>query len=123
MADNEPHSEECDPDIFQNGEPVVLIDAGGDEERWVKEVAALAGARLDWHISGGTSQVLHLGDDESRQRVDDAISKLEGSLKGRIMRRIPVGAPGLYRKGVSPIPAGAVAAFYDGNGGSAYIIS
>jgi hypothetical protein len=122
MATDGPTPVLCDEEVFQNGTPVALLDAPANAtENWVKSVAEAADARLDWHYSGGVAQVLHLGDDESRSRVEDAITELEGSLNGRIMQRLPVGAAGLYRGGVTDAPEGAVASFYDGGDSSAYV--
>ncbi len=74
-----------------------------------------ANAKVDWHYSGGRANVLHLGDDESRQRVLNAISELEGELKGTILS---VGGPALYRSGVEDSsdgePQGAVVREVDG---------
>jgi hypothetical protein len=123
MATDGPTPSSCDPEIFQNGEPVVLLDASSNAaERWVRAVATAADARLDWHYSGGVAQVLHLGDTDSRARVEAAIAQLEGTLEGLIMRRLPSGAPGLCRHGVTNAPDGAIADFYDGGDSSTYIV-
>jgi hypothetical protein len=123
MATDGPTPPGCDQEIFDKGEPIVLIDGSSNAvERWVKAVAAEANARLDWHYSGGMAQVLHLGDAESRARADAAITRLESSLSGTIMRRLPAGATGLYRQGVTPVPDGAIAGFYDGGDSSTYIV-
>ncbi len=89
----------CDTEIFQNGEGVCLVDGGRWQvENWVKEIAKKANARVDWHYSGGVANILHLGDDASRQRVLDAINELAPSLEGDIMR---IGGPALPRNGVN----------------------
>ena len=63
----------CAPDIFANGESMAALDARSTPaERWVQAVAALAGAQLDWHYSGGVAHVLHLGDSASRARGKQA---------------------------------------------------
>lgn len=123
MATDGPTPDPCPADIFRDGDPVILVDAlPNATERWVQTVAALANARVDWHYSGGVAQVLHLGNSESRSRVDEAITQLADSLDGRIIRRLPVGADGLYRRGVTEAPTGAIAGFYAGDGSSAYIV-
>lgn len=123
MASDGATPNRCDPEIFQKGEPVVLLDARSNAaERWVQAVAAAAGARLDWHYSGGVVQVLHLGDSNSRSRVEMAITRLEGTLEGTVMRQLPVGAKGLYRRGVTSAPDGAIASFYDGGDSSTFIV-
>ena len=123
MTSDETAIADCDADIFKNGHPVVLIDGRSDAvEDWVRAVANAANAQLDWHFSGGIAQVLHLGDDESRTRVEDAIDQLTDTLKGKIMRRVPKGAPGLYRRGVTDVPEGALGGFYEGGDSSSYII-
>jgi hypothetical protein len=117
MATDGPTPPACDPEIFQNGEPVVLLTGSSNAiETWVRAVAAAAEARVDWHYSGGVAQVLHLGDPASRARVEAAITQLENLLEGDnyIMRRLPPGAAGLYRQGVTSAPEGAIAAFYEG---------
>jgi hypothetical protein len=90
-------------------------------EEWVRLVAKKANAMVDWHYSGGVVQVLHLGDAESRARVEVAIDELAGMLKGRILRRYEQGESGLYRNGVSDKPPHAIATFSD-NGDSAFIV-
>ena len=116
MATDGPTPPPCNDDIFKNGQPVVLVDARSNAtERWVQAVAAAANAQLDWHFSGGVAQVLHLGDSESRTRVEAAITELESTLNGSIMRRLPVGAEGLYHSGVTDAPVGAIASFSDGD--------
>lgn len=88
----------CNPEIFRKGTGVCIVDGSSDAvERWVKKVAKKAKAQVDWHYSGGRANVLHLGDDESRQRVLNAISELKDELKGTILS---VGGPALYRNGV-----------------------
>lgn len=123
MATDGPTPPDCDHEIFEQGKPIALIDGSSNAvERWVKAVAVKADARLDWHYSGGVAQVLHLGDAESWARTEAAIDLLESSLNGTIMRRLPAGAPGLYRRGVTPVPDGAIAGFYDGGDSSTYIV-
>jgi hypothetical protein len=69
-------------------------------------VAKKANAQVDWHYSGGRANVLHLGDDESRQRVLNAISELACELRGTILS---VDGPAFYRNGVEdPSATGAV---------------
>jgi hypothetical protein len=116
-------SDRCDSEVFEKGEPILLIDGWAkDVEPWVQKVAALSGQRVDWHYSGGIAQVLFLGD---RLRVMGAVEALERELvwndsdeprfKGserrnpRIMRRFGEAAPGIYRAGVTEAPEGAVA--------------
>lgn len=124
MATDGPTPSPCNDDVFRNGQPVVLVDARSNAmERWVQAVAAAADAQLDWHYSGGVAQVLHLGDDESRARVEAAITELECDLDGSIMRRLPADAEGLYRNGVTDAPEGAVASFYAGGTSSAFIVA
>jgi len=74
----------------------------------VQSIAKKASAQVDWHYSGGRANVLHLGDDKSRQRVLNAINELEGELSGRILS---VDGPSLYRNGVA---TGAVVREVDG---------
>ncbi len=114
MATDGPTPPPCNQEIFQDGQPVLILDAKPNAaESWVKAVAEKANALVDWHYSGGIAQVLHLGDDESRVRVETAIDKLEPTLKGTIIRRYKPGESGLNRRDVTQSPPGAVASFID----------
>lgn len=104
----------CDQEIFENGQPVVALDARSEAaEKWVCAVAKEANASVDWHYSGGIAQVLHLGNDESRARVEAAIDKLSHKLDGTIMRRFSKEEQGLFRAGVTETPDGAIASSID----------
>jgi hypothetical protein len=75
----------CDPDIFKQGQGVCVAVGEPDAiEHWVQAVAKKTDAKLDWHYSGGRANVLHLGDDASRQHVLEAIHEMESELKGQI---------------------------------------
>ena len=113
MATDGPTPAPCNPDIFKKGRGVCVVDGSSNAvERWVQSVAKKANAQVDWHYSGGRANVLHLGDDESRQRVLNAINELEGELKGRILS---VDGPALYRNGIEdPDATGAVVREVDG---------
>jgi hypothetical protein len=113
MATDGPTPPPCDPEIFKKGDGVCVVDGSSNAvERWVQKVAKKANAKVDWHYSGGRANVLHLGDAESRQRVLNAISELEGELKGTILS---VGGPALYRNGgEDPTATGAVVREIDG---------
>ena len=113
MATDGPDPAPCNPDIFKKGRGVCVVDGSSNAvERWVQSVAKKANAQVDWHYSGGRANVLHLGDDASRQRVLNAINELEGKLKGRILS---VDGPALYRNGVEdPEATGAVVREVDG---------
>ena len=113
MATDGPTPAPCNPDIFKKGRGVCVVDGSSNAvERWVQSVAKKANAQVDWHYSGGRANVLHLGDDESRQRVLNAMNELEGELKGRILS---VDGPALYRNGVEdPDATGAVVREVDG---------
>jgi len=113
MATDGPDPARCNPNIFKKGRGVCVVDGSSNAvERWVQSVAKKANAQVDWHYSGGRANVLHLGDDASRQRVLNAINELEGELKGRILS---VDGPALYRNGVEdPDATGAVVREADG---------
>ncbi len=105
MATDGPTPPPCNPDIFKNGRGVCVLDGSSNAvERWVKTVAKRADARVDWHYSGGSANVLHLGNDESRQRVLNAIEELKDKLSGRILS---VDGPALYRAG-DKVPEGTI---------------
>ncbi len=124
MATDGPTPASCDQEIFQKGEPVAFLDGSSNAvENWVQEVAKKANARVDWHYSGGIAQVLHFGDMESRRRVEKAIVNMQEVDNPSVMRRLIAGSPGLYRKGVTEAPKGAVAGFMDPiSGKQAYIV-
>ena len=110
----------CNADIFKNGDSIAALDArSSPAERWVRMVAKAAHARLDWHYYGGVAHVLHLGDDASRLRVVAAMRELENELDGHLMRIYEIGDPGLYRKGVTPVPDGAITSWMDSDTGQA----
>jgi hypothetical protein len=103
MATDGPTPKPCDPKIFKKGKPVASLSASSNAvETWVKVVAKMANAKVDWHYSGGRAQVLHLGDAKSRARVEQAIDKLAPTLKGTILQRFGESNVGLYRNGVTP---------------------
>jgi hypothetical protein len=97
----------CKDEIFRQGKGVCVIDGDPEPiERWVRAVANKAKAKVDWHYSGGRANVLHLGDQESRQRVLNTISELKPELEGRLLS---IDGPALYRDGVEdPKAVGAV---------------
>lgn len=107
MATDGPTPPPCNPNIFNKGRGVCVVNGSSNAvERWVQSVAKKANAQVDWHYSGGRANVLHLGDDESRQRVLNAISELKDKLKGTILS---IDGPALYRNGVeNPNATGAV---------------
>lgn len=80
----------CDSHIFENGSPIVLLTAQAkDADSWVKSVAEKSNTRLDWHYDkdqGGAALVLHMGDDESRKRAEQAVAQLSPNLKGKILK-------------------------------------
>jgi hypothetical protein len=106
MSTDGPTPPPCNPDIFKNGSGVCVVDGASNAvERWVQAVAKKADAQVDWHYSGGRANVLHLGDEASRQRVLNAINELKGDLKGTILS---VDGPTLYRAG-DEVPEGTIA--------------
>lgn len=110
----------CDHEIFQSGESIAALDAqSAPAERWVRMVARRANARVDWHYSGGVAHVLHLGDTDSRERTVTAMRELEDHLDGHLVRVYESGEPGLYRRGVTQAPEGAIASWMDPDTGQA----
>ena len=100
----------CDSEIFHNGEPIMAMWGPSVKvEAWVKEIAKKAKARVDWHITGGMANILHLGDPESRARVEKAIDELMSTCPGTHIQRYSPGDVGLYRAGVTDIPKGTIA--------------
>jgi len=113
----------CDPKIFKEGKTIAALDAKSEAaEKWVQAVAKRANAKVDWHYSGGIANVLYLGNNEVRARVEKSINDLEKSLDGQILRIFEEEDSGLYRKGVTEVPKGASAGFYlPGDKGSTFI--
>lgn len=102
----------CNQDIFHKGESIAILDGRSNAvEKWVRKVAKRAKSLVDWHYSGGVAQVLHLGDLESRRRVEKAIINMPETHDVRVMQRLPIGSSGLYRKDVTDVPKGAAAGF------------
>jgi hypothetical protein len=107
MATDGPTPAPCNPDIFQKGTGICVVDGRSNAvERWVQSIAKKANAQVDWHYSGGRANVLHLGDDASRQRVLQAIGELETELDGTILS---IDGPALFRNGVDSVPEGTIA--------------
>jgi hypothetical protein len=105
----------CNREIFTKGKPVAIVwsETEKDTEKWVKNIGKKARARVDWHVSGGYDQILHLGDSESRKRVEAAINELTPTFNGRIIKRLKEGESGLYRAGITKVPTGTVAVAYN----------
>ncbi len=117
MATDGPNPPPCDSEVFHWGETIAIGHAASNEmERWVRAVAEKADARLDWHFTGGTANILFLGDPEARARTTEVLTEMASDLNGKLARIIPAGGPQLYRAGVSAVPEGtrAVAAYPDG---------
>jgi hypothetical protein len=76
----------CDHEIYQHGQYVAaLYGRSVDIEEWVRSVAKQTGARLDWHMVGGRSRVLYLGDDQGKNAVIEKMNELAPQLRGRIL--------------------------------------
>jgi hypothetical protein len=106
MSTDGPTPAPCKSEIFKDGRGVCVVDGRSNAvERWVQAVAKKADAQVDWHYSGGRANVLHLGDDASRERVLSAINELESELDGAILS---VDGPTLYRAG-DEVPEGTIA--------------
>lgn len=69
----------CNKEILEKGKLVfVIIGKSVEIERWVKKLAKLTNAQIDWYMAGGRAYIFHLGDDESLARVNMEIkSQLE----------------------------------------------
>lgn len=113
----------CNKDVFEQGEPIALLDGSSNAlERWVQAVAKRAKASVDWHYSGGVGQMLHLGDEASRARVEKAIDEIAETLNGNIIRRLRPGSKGLFRSGVTETPPNMMASFLNPLTGEGLII-
>jgi hypothetical protein len=108
MATDGPTPTPCDTEIFQKGSGVCVADGSSNAiENWVQKIAMQANARVDWHYSGGRANVLHLGDDESRQRVLHAIN--DGTI-------LSIEGPTLFRNGVDNVEDAPNAVVYEKDG-------
>ena len=105
----------CNSEIFTKGRPIAVVwsETEEDTEKWIKAIRKKAKARVDWHVSGGYDQILHLGDAKSRKRVEAAINELAHTFNGRIVKILKRGESGLYRAGVTKVPKGTTAVTYD----------
>jgi len=107
MSTDGPTPTPCDAEIFQKGEGLCIVNGSSNAvERWVQAITKKADARVDWHYSGGRANVLHLGNEASRERALAAVNELEGELDGTILQ---INGPALFRNGVDQAPEGAVA--------------
>ncbi len=110
----------CDKEVFSSGKALMACDTyecrSSGLEEWVKKIADLSKQRVDWHYSGGVAQVLYIGD---RMLIEKAIES--EPCPARIMKRFGYFDDGLYRNGVTEIPKGAVAGFYDGGDESVFM--
>jgi len=83
----------CNPEIALKGKPVAILRAPcyNAVDKWMRDVMKNARARLDWRLLGRDIVVLHLGDSESRMRVETTINTLtsSGGVKVSILRRYP----------------------------------
>lgn len=105
MATDGPTPAPCNSDIFKNGKGLCVVDGSSNAiERWVQSVAKKAGTQVDWHYSGGRANILHLGDDKSRQRALKAVDELKTELDGTILS---VNGSALYRAG-DEVPEGTI---------------
>lgn len=88
MATDGRTPQDFDQEVFEKGRPVATLAASQSAaEEWVGRVAQVADARLDWCYVDSVLKVVHLGDDESRTRVEAAIHDLKDSLDGTILSR------------------------------------
>jgi len=79
MKGNKSSLPKCNKEILEKGRLVfVIIGKSVEIEEWVKKLAKMTNARIDWYMAGGRAYIFHLGDDESLARVNMEIkSQLE----------------------------------------------
>jgi hypothetical protein len=114
----------CNHEVFTKGEPIALLSgATKDLEPFIKAIARAANAQVDWHFSGGIAQVLHLGDAQSRERVEKAIDELLPFAGSKILvfSRHPGG--GIYRAGVIDVPENALAVYHEPDAGNQFMVA
>lgn len=114
---------DCCPLVFKSGKPLLFASTGpvgGAQifEEWVVKIRQKSGQPVDWHYSGGTAQVLYLGDHEAVVEAARSIPLPSGIT---ILRWCAPMDRGLYRAGVTPTPDDAIAAAWEGGGESTLI--
>jgi len=86
MAKDGPTPLHCKTDIFKNGKQLCVATGNSQAaEQWVRTIARQASTRVDWHYFGGRVNVLHLGDDASRQRAIAKVKELASQLNGQVI--------------------------------------
>jgi hypothetical protein len=96
MSSDGPTPPLCKSEIFRDGQGICILDGRSNAvETWVKKLAVKANAQVDWHYSGGRANVLYLGDEDTKQRILNAIEKLKVELGS--VEILSIGSPALYR--------------------------
>lgn len=88
MAADEKTPPPCDKRIFKDGVAVCILDGKSDAiEKWVKGIARLTEAKVNWHYVGGRANVLYLGDDIGYEKVLECIYAFKDELDGSFLHR------------------------------------
>ncbi len=70
MATDGPTPDPCDPEIFEHGTAVLVLNGASNAvERYVRTLARVSGVRMDWHYVGGRAVVRMVGDSADWARV------------------------------------------------------
>ncbi len=86
MATDGPTPKPCNTKIYTKGQTVCVLGGSSNMiEDWVQLLAKKSKAKVDWHYAGGRANVLHLGSDESRQRVLREIEDLKDNFSGQFL--------------------------------------
>jgi hypothetical protein len=107
----------CDSEVFNKGYGICSFSARTFiTEPWVVRVRELSGQRVDWHMSGGMSSVLYIGDyTKVRAAVEDLYPDLVKACKDNgydsgpeLFQIYGPEADGLYRR-IDHLPDDVVA--------------
>lgn len=87
MATDGPPVADCDAEVFAKGTCVLMVGTitPNRMERWVQEIAAETGMRVDWNYAAGRAIVRALGDVPLvRDVVDRKLPELEALIRESI---------------------------------------
>lgn len=88
MATDGPDPVPCDPEVFANGDVVLVTDSISSNrmEGWVKKVADRSGQRVDWHFVGGRAVVKAIGDIEAVKAAINGLMTEHDQLRQESLR-------------------------------------
>jgi hypothetical protein len=79
-------------EILALGEVLAIVSGSTEAvKKWVDAIGKYTGSRVAWTETNNVGNLLHLGDQESRTRVMEAITLFESFAHVRIDRMFPGG--------------------------------